>query len=118
MRKTIFFCNFASSIVILTLSTILWFSDDAYYMTGSPLHFLMTVVGSIVFSWCLFELRDIHHADEIFADSIDDHEWGALECMLKNYRRYYETELKNSPMYESGMRDIDGWLHYVEEFRK
>jgi hypothetical protein len=116
MRKTIFFCNLVSSVVILTLSFVLWIMESS--MTGSPFHFLMNMVGVVVFVWSLIEMRDMHHADDLFTGSIDDYEWGTLDCMLRNYRRYYETELKNSPMYESGMRDIDGWLQYVEELRK
>ena len=118
MRKTIFFCNLVSSVVFLTLSFVLWFSNDVFPMTGSPMHFIITIVGAMGITWSVLEWSDFIHADDLFTGSIDDYEWGTLECMLKNYRRYYETELKNSPMYESGMRDIDGWLQYVEELRK
>ena len=67
MRKTIFFCNLVSSVVILTLSLALWIMESS--MTGSPFHFLMNMVGIIVLAWSLFEMRDIHHADDLFEDS-------------------------------------------------
>lgn len=67
MRKTIFFCNLISSVVILTLSFTLWLVELP--MTGSPFHFLMNMVGIIVLAWSLFEMRDIHHADDLFENS-------------------------------------------------
>ena len=67
MRKTIFFCNLISSVVILTLSFVLWVSHST--MTGSPFHFLMNMVGVIVFVWSLMEMHDMHHADDLFENS-------------------------------------------------
>ena len=69
MRKTIFFCNLVSSVVILTLAFVMWLAPESYTMATSPFHVLMTVVGTMGITWSSLEMRDIHHADDLFENS-------------------------------------------------
>ena len=69
MRKTLFFCNLISSVVILTLSFVMWLAPELYTMATSPFHVIMTVIGTMGVTWSTIEMRDIHHADDLFENS-------------------------------------------------
>ena len=67
MRKTIFFCNLVSSVVILTLAFVAWLYT--FPISGSPFHVIMTVVGTMGITWSTLEMQDMHHADDLFENS-------------------------------------------------
>lgn len=116
MQKTIFLTSLMTSIVTFVLTMSAWFDGSTDF---GLLHLLLLVVSVIGLTCSAFAVKDFVHVDDLFENSYgpDDYEWGTLDAMLNNYKRYYETELKNSPLYESGMRDITEWLTRVEEMR-
>ena len=67
MRKTIFFCNLVSSVVILTLAFVEWLYT--FPISGSPFHVIMTVVGTMGITWSVLEWNDFVHVDDLFEDS-------------------------------------------------
>ena len=69
MRKTLFFCNLVSSTVMLTMAFVMWLAPESFAMATSHFHVLMTVVGTIGMTWSVLEMRDMHHADDLFENS-------------------------------------------------
>ena len=115
MSKLTFLLNLIASVVMFTLSLVTWFIGDDF----GHLHLMILLVSVVGLTVCGFQIKDFHHADDLFDNSFgpDDYEWGTLDAMLRNYKRWYEAELKDNPLYESGMRDIDDWLVRVEQMR-
>jgi len=100
--------NLIIGTVGITLGLASWFMTD--FFNGA--HLLMVIGGTWSITYALTKLNE---TDSV--NVIDEDEWNLLEYMLKNYRRHYENSYKGTAMYESGMRDIDGWLWQVEELR-
>jgi len=100
--------NLIIGTVGITLGLTSWFMTE--FFNGA--HLLMVIGGTWSITYALTKLNE---TDSV--NVIDEDEWNLLEYMLKNYRRHYENSYKGTAMYESGMRDIDGWLWQVEELR-
>jgi FtsH-binding integral membrane protein len=69
MRKTLFFCNLVSSTVMLTMAFVMWLAPESFAMATSHFHVIMTVVGTMGMTWSVLEMRDMHHADDLFENS-------------------------------------------------
>jgi hypothetical protein len=69
MRKTLFFCNLVSSTVMLTMAFVMWLAPESFAMATSHFHVIMTVVGTMGMTWSVLEMRDMHHADDLFNNS-------------------------------------------------
>jgi hypothetical protein len=78
MRKTLFFCNLVSSTVMLTMAFVMWLAPESFAMATSHFHVLMTVVGTMGMTWSVLEMRDMHHADDLFENSevVESNHWG------------------------------------------
>lgn len=111
--KFVFAGNLVVGTLCLTSALASWFLTDFF----NGLHLLATVLGTISLCCAVSQYDSIVHIGDS-ADVIDADEWDVLEFMLKNYRRHYENSYKGTAMYESGIRDIDGWLWQVEQFKK
>jgi len=109
-KKFYFVANLIVGSVGLTFSLMSWFMTDFY----NGLHLLMTISGTASLAYAL----SMYDSLEDPKAEIDDSEWHLLECMLTSYREYYKDAYKDTYMYESGMRDIDGWISTVEDLRK
>ena len=112
-KKFYFVANLIVGSIGLTFSLMSWFMTDFY----NGLHLLMTIssTASLAYALSMYDsLVDMSDSENV----IDENEWEVLEFMLKNYRRHYENSYKGTSLYESGIRDIDGWLWQVEQFKK
>jgi len=101
--------NLMIGTVAITLGLASWFMTDFF----NGVHLLMVIGGTWSITYALTKLNE---TDSV--NVIDEDEWNLLEYMLKNYRRHYENSYKGTSMYESGLRDIDGWLWQVEQCKK
>jgi len=101
--------NLMLGTVAITLGLASWFMTDFF----NGVHLLMVIGGTWSITYALTKLNE---TDSV--NVIDEDEWNLLEYMLKNYRRHYENSYKGTSMYESGLRDIDGWLWQVEQCKK
>ena len=105
--------NLMIGTVGITFGLTSWFMTE--FFNGA--HLLMVIGGTWSITYALTKCNEVLVDVSDSVDVIDDYEWGTLDAMLKNYRRHYENSYKGTAMYESGMRDIDGWLWQVEELR-
>jgi hypothetical protein len=51
------------------MAFVMWLAPESFAMATSPFHVLMTVVGTMGMTWSVLEMRDMHHADDLFENS-------------------------------------------------